>query len=230
MGGILSRRSTTIAKVTLLALTLVAVMATERVTEACTSGLVLIPTTDTTGAYVWAVDVQWQGYSSVLKTDQLVINSEFGIGDRFEVGVDVDATSGAANRRVLLNAKYVFLQSDRFTFTMAAGTQHGSPGFEPSPYVVATKDWGVLRTHLGVQRNFTENITQWFIGVDRTFDERWQIMADYATGPGSYASAGVGWTWGRWQTVLGAQWPNDGGPALAVIHVVLTGQFGKKKG
>jgi len=220
-------RSTNSRRITLFALTLVALLGTARVTQACYSGLVLIPTTDTTGAYIWAVDAQWQGYSSVLKTDQLVFNTEFGIGDRFEVGIDVDATSDASNRRVLLNAKYVFLRSDRFTFSMAAGTQHGSPGFKPSPYVVATKDWGVLRTHMGVQRNFTENITQWFFGVDRTFDERWQIMADYVTGTGSFASAGVGWTRGRWQVVLGAQWPNDGGPGIAVIHVILTGSYSK---
>jgi len=198
--------------------------------SACYSGLILIPTTDVAGAYVWVLDVQWQGYSKALYTEQVVLNTEFGLGDRFEIGIDVNATSDFADRRVRLNAKYVLFRSEQHKLELAVGTQNMSETFTPFPYVVASKDWGLLRTHAGVQRESESRRTNWFVGVDRTFDERWQVMADYTSGSENYASAGAGYVGKHWQLFLGAQWPNAGGPALAVIHVIFTGDFRRHGG
>lgn len=199
-------------------------------TKACYSGLVLIPTTDVAGAYTWVLDNQWQGYSRALRTEQLVFNTELGIGDRFEIGLDLNATSGTTDRRLLLNAKWVFFSSDRFRLRIAAGIQNMDEHFTPHPYLVATKDWGILRTHLGVQRESDGSGTNWFLGVDRILEDTWQIMADYTSGHNNYASAGAGWMGDHWQVFLGAQWPNAGGSPVVVLHVVLTGKYGKGRG
>lgn len=223
-------RSTKYTRVILFAFTLAVVFGTTQVAKACYSGLILIPTTDVAGAYTWAIDAQWQGYSAAFRTDQLMFNTEIGIGDRFEIGIDVDTTSAATEHRFLLNAKYVMFRSERTGFTVAFGVQNVNEGFTPHPYLVATKEWEVFRTHFGVQHDRDEHRNHWFIGVDRIIGDRWQVMADYTSGSENYASAGAGWMGRRWMVVLGAQWPNAGGPAVAVIHVVLTGQLGKNKG
>ena len=195
---------------------------------ACYSGLVLIPTTDVAGSYAWALDVQWQGYSRLLRTDQLLINTEFGLGERFEAGVDVDATSGEVERRVLLNAKYVFFKSGRFGISAAAGVQNMDSHFTPHPYLVCTKEWGAVRMHLGVQRESEGKGHHGFFGMDRCFGERWQVMADHTAGPENYSSAGVSWMAGRWQVLVGGQWPNEGGKPIVVLHVVVTGNLKRK--
>ena len=193
------------------------------------SGLVLIPTADVSGAYTWVLDLHWTAYSNAFSTDELLLNTEFGIGERFEIGIDMNLSRDVSDGRLLLNAKYVLLQSERHQFALAAGIQNMNEGFTPYPFLVATKDWSLFRTHFGVQRESETKRTNWFVGLDRTFDEKWQVMADYTSGEENYASAGLAWSGKRWQFMLGAQWPNAGGPAIAVFHVVLSGQSAKAR-
>jgi hypothetical protein len=195
---------------------------------ACYSGLVIIPTTDVAGAYTWTIDVQWQGLSHALKTDQLILNTEIGIGDRFEAGIDVDASSNEVDRRALFNAKCVLLKNDRLRFAVAGGVQNVTSTFTPHPYLVASKEWRALRVHFGVQREAEGKGNHAFFGVDRCFGEHWQVMADHTAGPENYSSAGIGWSAGPWQIVLGGQWPNEGGKPIVVLHVVLKGTLNKK--
>lgn len=218
-------RNTKANIVACMVLGLVGVLGPAQDVEACYSGLVIIPTADVAGPYTWALDMQWQGSSRAFKTDQLVLNTELGLGERVEVGIDIDATSGSVERRVLLNAKYVFFKSDRYRFAAAVGVQNMSQEFTPFPYVVATKDWGALRTHLGIQHEKDDNHNNWFVGIDRTFQQKWQIMADYTAGEQNCSSAGLGWIGDRWQVFLGAQWPNAGGAPLVVLHVNVVGSF-----
>ena len=192
--------------------------------QACYSGLILIPTADVTGPLAWALDIQWQGYSSAFRTDQLIVNTEWGIGDRFEMGLDVDATSGPVEHRALFNAKYVLLRSDPRRLAVAVGLQNLNRSFNSYPYVVATKDWRIMRTHAGIQHE-EDNRNRWFVGVDRALGEHWQLMADHTAGSENYSSAGVGWSGASWQVMVGGQWPNGGGSAIVVVHVVLTGSF-----
>jgi len=206
-------------------LVLISMFLVPQASEACYSGLIIIPTADVTGPYTWALDLQWQGSSRAFNTDQLVINTELGLGERFEVGLDIDATSASVERRVLLNAKYVVVKSDRHGIALAVGIQNMTQQFTPFPYVVATKDWGVLRTHLGVQHERDDNHNNWFIGIDRTFQQKWQVMADYTAGEQNFSSAGLGWIGDRWQVFVGAQWPNAGGGPLVVVHVNLMGSI-----
>lgn len=192
--------------------------------QACYSGLIIIPTADVTGPLAWVLDIQWQGYSTAFRTDQLIVNSEWGIGDRFEMGLDVDATGGPVDHRALLNAKYVLLRSDPQHLAVAVGLQNMNRSFDSYPYLVATKDWGILRTHAGIQHE-EGNRNRWFVGVDRTVGEHWQVMADHTAGSENYSSAGIGWCGASWQVMVGGQWPDAGGSSIVVVHVVLTGSF-----
>lgn len=189
---------------------------------ACYSGLIIIPTADVTGSYNWALDLQWQGYSRALRTDQLVVNTEIGIGDRFEMGIDVDATDGEVDHRVLFNAKYVFFKSERYGLATAAGIQNVNAKFTSTPYVAATEEFGATRIHAGVQHEDSSR-NNWFVGLDHWINEQWQVMADYTRGKENYLSAGAAWTGKKLQVVAGAQWPNGGGQPVAVLHVVLIG-------
>lgn len=197
--------------------------------RACYSGLVIVPTTDVAGDWMWAVDIQWQGYSRLFKTDAFVLNTEIGVGDRFEIGLDFDLSEGVEDR-ALVNAKYVFLKTKDGRFSAALGVQSTTVDFRSSPYLVTTHDWGPLRTHLGLQRTPGADRTDVLAGIDRTFSDRWQLMADYTAGPGNFTSAGVGYMRDGWQVVAGAQWPNDGGKPVLVIHVIFTGPIGRKGG
>ncbi len=226
----MSAGSTILRCVLLSVAVIVAAFGSAPASWACYSGLVLIPTADGTGPYIWALVLQWQGYSRALKTDQLVINTEFGWGERFEVGVDVDATSGSVENRALLNAKYLVVNSDAKRFALAAGVQNVGQRFTPLFYVVATKDWGVDRTHAGVQHEEDGSRNELFMGLDRSIGERWQIMADYTAGDQNAASAGVLWMAEGWQVLAGVQWPNAGGAPVAVVHVVFTGACRRSKG
>ena len=214
---------TKVKKVIRLAVLLLTSLAPLRV-PACYSGLIIIPTTDVTGAYGWALDLQWQGYSRALRTDQLVMNSEIGIGDRFEMGIDADATDGEVEHRVLLNAKVVLFRSEKHGFAAAAGIQNVNTKFTSIPYVTTSKAFGALRIHAGLQHEDSSR-TNWFLGLDHTLNERWQFMADYTRGKENFLSAGAAWLGRRWQVVVGAQWPNEGGRPIAVIHLVLVGTF-----
>jgi hypothetical protein len=197
--------------------------------RACYSGLVIIPTTDVTGDWMWAVDIQWQGTSRLFKTDAFVLNTEVGMGERFEMGLDFDLSDGAEDR-TLFNAKYVFLKSAKGRFSAALGVQNTTNDFRSSPYLVTTTDWGPLRTHLGLQRTPGEDRTDPILGVDRIVNGKWQFMADYTRGDGNFASVGVGYTFQSWQIVAGAQWPNGDGKPVVVVHVIFWGPLSRKGG
>lgn len=197
---------------------------------ACYTGLVLIPTTDVTPAYTWAVDLQYQGYSRTFRTDALILNTEIGIGDRAEIGLDLDLTSGAhTDRRALLNGKLVLYVNPDRGLALAAGLTNYHTRFAPVAYLVGSKDLGVFRVQAGAQ--YDRDASRWdgFVGLDRSFESGWSVMADYTTGDENFASVGIGWQPAeRLGILLGAQWPNGGGPGVYVIHLVLTGPFKKR--
>jgi hypothetical protein len=202
----------------------VAVVACSTPALACYSGLTVIPTTDVVCPNAWVIDIQWLGYARALRTDQLVLNTEVGLSDRFEMGVDWDATSGPVEHRAAFNAKYVFLERGKLGVSAALGVQNVNQPFKLYPYLVVTRDWGALRVHCGLQHE-EGNRRHGFFGVDRTLGGRWQLMADHTTGEMNFTSAGVGWSGRSWQVVLGAQWPNAGGAPMAIVHVIFTGSF-----
>lgn len=197
---------------------------------ACYTGLILIPTTDTACAYTWVVDLQYQSYSNAFKTNALIVNTELGLGDRAEIGLDLDVTPDAnQERRVLLNAKLVVFKSERHGFSCAVGFGNMTPSFATRAYVVATEDLKVLRLHAGLQYHKNQYRTDAFVGLDRRFANGFVLMADYTNGDPNFASAGIGYVVSeKFGFSAGVQYPNAGGPTVLVFHVVWTGTYGKR--
>lgn len=187
---------------------------------ACYSGLLIIPTADVTCPWTFSLDLQYEGSRSAFYTDALVLNTEFGLGEHIEVGVDFDLHP-EAEHRVLLNGKWVFLRSEKHRFGAAVGFANMDPRFETYPYLVLTKDFGPLRVHLGVQHE-DHRKNHAFVGVDRSFEGGWQIMADHTRGDHNWTSVGAGRCCQGWGLYLGAQWPNGGGAGRAVAHLTWT--------
>lgn len=208
------------AQAAALAFIALGLLSTHRL-QACYSGLILIPTTDVTGAYTFALDLQYESSGSAFRTEGLLVNTEFGVGDRIEVGVDFDLHRDAEHR-VLLNGKWTFLRSETHRLAAAVGFANMDPRFHPFPYLVLSKDFGLLRVHAGVQHEDEGNHNNAFVGVDRIFESGWQIMADHSQGDSNFTSVGAGRAGKAWGLYLGAQWPNAGGPGRAVVHLTWT--------
>lgn len=194
---------------------------------ACYSGLTLIPTTDTVGAKQFGVEFQVDGSIPTPKADTYILNTEVGITDRIEAGVDFDLSTDA-DPRVLFNGKYVFLKRAGGTQALAIGVCGVGEHVKASPYLVGTQDFGFLRGHvggIGVDGN-----THWFVGADRAMTDHLTLMADYTSGDENFSSLGASYQFtDRLGILAGAQFPNAGGETLFTVHLCLTGPVTKSR-
>lgn len=192
---------------------------------ACYSGLMLIPTTDTVGAKQYGIEFQVDGSIPRPKTDTYILNTEVGIKDRIEAGVDFDLSKDA-DPRLLFNGKYVFAKRADGAQAMAVGVCAVGAQVKASPYLVGTRDFGFARGHAGVIG--VEGQTCWFVGADHAMTEQLTLMADYTSGDENYSSLGASYQVSDHFGILaGAQFPNAGGDTLFTVHLCLTGLFTK---
>ncbi|HOS42641.1 MAG TPA: hypothetical protein PK794_03035, partial [Armatimonadota bacterium] len=190
---------------------------------ACYSGLTVIPTADTVGAGQYGIELQADGPTSPFESDTHILNTEIGLGDRVEVGVDFDLSKGA-DPRVLFNGKYVFATGGDGALALAAGVQNIGNGLTAVPYLVGTRDFTACRGHLGVQR--AEGNTRPFVGIDAPLGARWTLMADYTAGDENSASAGVNYQFTDRVGLLGGLiFPNDGSGTGFTVHLVFNGPY-----
>lgn len=192
---------------------------------ACYSGLTLIPTTDTVGANQYSIEFQTDGNIPTPKADTYILNTEVGITDRIEAGVDFDLSQDA-DPRVFFNGKYVFAKRADGTQAMAIGVCNVGEHLQASPYLVGTQDFGFARGHVGAIG--VEGNTRWFVGADRAMTDQLTVMADYTSGDENYSSLGASYQMTeRFGILAGAQFPNAGGETLFTIHLCLTGPLAK---
>lgn len=149
------------------------------------SGLVIIPTAETVGADQYSLEYQYNGVIQGETANVNLLNTEIGIGNRFETGIDF-GLSRDADSFVLGNIKYLLY--DKRDKALGLGVYNWGSNIKSSPYITGLRDFGILRLHLGGIRIEGEN--QWFVGTDRTFG-KWTIVADYTSGEGNFSSAGL---------------------------------------
>ncbi|MHB9037134.1 MAG: hypothetical protein ACYC64_10720 [Armatimonadota bacterium] len=191
-------------------------------TLACYSGLALIPTADMIGDRQYSAELQLDGSVSGPTSETRVINTQFGFGDRLEAGLDFDV-SDDTNTQVFVNAKYLLGTDTSRGLSFAAGVFSMEPSVKSSPYLVATKELGALRLHIGGLRSESSNY--WFTGVDRVVSSRLTLMGDYTNGNGNYSSLGFNYQLDeRVGLMLGAQFPNGSGGTLYTMHCVICGK------
>jgi len=184
----------------------------------CYSGLAVIPTADVVGAGQYSIELQTDGLLPVPRADVYILNTEAGIGDRFEVGVDFDLSEDA-DPRVLLNAKYVLAQNADCTRALALGVSGVGEGVKSVPYLVGTADLQALRLHLGGMR--LEDKTRWFIGADRDLTEKINLGVDYTEGDENYSSVALGYQLTECTGIFaGVLFPNDGGDTEFTLHLI----------
>lgn len=187
----------------------------------CYSGLAIIPTAETVGAGNYGLELQMDGAN--LDSDETVriLNTQVGIGERCEAGVDFDL-SKEADSRALINAKYIFAVDGRSNTSFALGTFNVASRFKHSPYIVATHDRSAYRLHFGGMR--TEGNNRWFTGADFGMGERWTVMSDYTSGDENYSSLGFNYQFNEGFGIMGgAMFPNSDGDTLFTMHFCFGG-------
>lgn len=192
---------------------------------ACYSGLTLIPTADTVGAKQFGIEFQVDGSLPAHAADTFILNTEFGLSDRFEAGVDFDL-SADADPTYLLNAKYVVLKRNDGAQAVAAGICNVGRHLESSPYLVGTQSFGAVRGHLGAIGS--DGKARWFAGADYALTKQLILLADYISGDENLSSLGISQQFtDNIGLLAGAQFPNTAGDTLFTVHLVINGAYAR---
>jgi hypothetical protein len=196
--------------------------------KACYTGLGLIPTADVVGESKDSVEVQFNG--SFLYGNQCtgILNTEFGLTPRVEVGLDYDF-SDSPPTRAYLNGKYVLITQDERTPELSVGICSVADKMISSPYVVATKDFNLVRGHAGVMAiNGTD---RWFVGMDKAITDKVTLMTDYTDGSENSSSIGVNYQFtNNFAMETAAVFPTQGGNTFFNIHFVFCGSLNGQGG
>lgn len=188
------------------------------------SGLVVIPTTDVVGDKQYSIEeLQTDGNFSGLTADTYLVNTEFGIGERFETGIDFDIAD-EADSRVFLNAKYIVARSADARRALAVGVFNCAENVDSTPYLVGSQRVGAGNLNMGMMH--LEGHLRPFIGLDRALTDRISVMADYTHGDDNYSSTGINYQASDALSVMvGALFPNMGGATRFSVHMVLSGSY-----
>ncbi len=193
--------------------------------RACYSGLCLIPTTDTVARKYFSFEFQVDGTVRRLTADTYILNTQFGLTDWLEAGLDFDL-SDDAEHRAYFNVKWVALRGRNGNWAVAAGVQSIDSRFlKQGPYLVATREFGPVRGHLGVMR--IDGANRMIAGVDGAVTERLTLMADYTAGRDNFSSAGVDWRISdRLEVLAGVLFPNSGAEGTRyTVHLIVCGRM-----
>lgn len=146
-----------------VALVQIGLSLTGKALNASYPGLLVVPTTDIVLPGDYVAELQVDGDLTNELDCAMSLNSQVGLNTRLEEGLDVDL-SGAADARLLLNAKYLLTPSGEEGAAFAMGVCNVGPGLKATPYWVGTRDlrWG--RTHVDIA--LIETTGQWFVGLD----------------------------------------------------------------
>lgn len=184
------------------------------------SGLAIIPTADVVPHGQYVVALQDDGVMSGMETDAFLLDSEIGIGDRFETGLDYDLTDSLA----IFNAKYVALTNHAKTQALAVGVSNVANGEEASPYLVGTTTLPAFRLHGGLWR--LEDKIRPFVGIDRNFSSRLNLSADYTGGDENYTSVGINYQFSCHLGVFaGILYPHAGGDTEFELFLNFAGPY-----
>lgn len=190
---------------------------------ACYTGLAFIPTADMVENGMYCMELQYDDTFARGNEHTRILNAELGLTARLEAGVDYDFSNGAETR-ALLNAKYLAVGEGDRNPAIAVGICNVGRRLKSSPYAVATKDFRVVRGHLGVAG--IDGSSQWFAGVDKAVTSRLTLMADYTSGDDNNSSLGFSYQSNdQFGITSGVAFPNDGGDMQFTIHFVLGGTY-----
>ena len=193
--------------------------------RACYSGLALIPTAETVGSNQYSVTLQTDGTFDKLKADTYIVNTQFGIGDRFEAGLDYDASAGI-DTRLFWNAKYILTNFNKDAAAFAIGYTGIAKNQKSAPYITLTNDFKAIRGHIGFIKS--DDKYRLFIGADKELSDKFCLMADYTYGDENLSSVALNYQMNDTISCLvGAQFPNEGGDSLFTFQIAFGGSYKK---
>lgn len=187
---------------------------------ACYSGLTLIPTAETVGDGVLSIEEQVDTSASPVRTQSHIFNTQYGIGERFEAGVDFDL-SDDVDSRALANAKYVLAPHNGKTLALAAGVYNIDTDFRSIPYLTCCAHNRVADFHFGAMR--TDGNNRWFAGIHRPLFGPVCLMADHISGDENFSAIGIECELSdRLGLLIGKQFPNGSGDPTLTFHLIVT--------
>ncbi|MHB9038817.1 MAG: hypothetical protein ACYC64_19415 [Armatimonadota bacterium] len=156
----------------------------------------LIPIVDTQPAGTVSLDFyNATVWSSTGSAPISLVATEYGIGNKFEMGFDPVLSSGST---VLINGKFRFFDETRLRPAAAIGVQNTGPNLSSQPYIVACKTFTSARLHFGVIGD--EGTARAMLGVSRQYGELFTLQSDYMSGSGNWFTlgfvlgGGTGWS------------------------------------
>lgn len=177
--------------------------------HACYSGLTIVPTADVLEHREWSIEYQVDGAFSPLTGTTNLLNTQTGVANRLELGIDIDLNR-KSETRALLNGKVKLWDDDARGRAVAAGIHNVGAKLTSIPYVVGSAAVGKGRLHAGLQK--AEGAWQGFVGADADLTERLTVMADYTPGKPFASSIGANYRiTDRVEVMAGAVIPNAGG-------------------
>ncbi len=183
----------------------------------CYSGLLVIPTAQTVGDGQYSYEFQTDGVIQGMAAETRLFNNEFGIGDRLELGVDVDLDSQCISR-VLGNGKYVAYRSHSGDLSAAFGVSNLAHRWKSAPFVVGSTRAGLVHFHLGAMS--IDGRACAICGIDRELGKL-TLMADYTGGKDGLASVGFNYQIKEsFGIMAGALLPNGDQDAGFTMHLV----------
>lgn len=189
--------------------------------SACSSALLLIPTTDVLPTGHCSIEVQGDSATPVrYKTAKEYLNTELGLSRNVEAGVDFDIGNDGGNKAIG-NFKYRFEAGKTTKLPIAVGVQGIDSRLKSTPYACTSLETRIVRLTAGALRS--DDTTQWFTGLDRAVSDKLTLMADYISGHEFFASAGFSYELTDQFSVLSyAEFPNaDGGDTVYSVHFVM---------
>ncbi|MCL5104642.1 MAG: hypothetical protein M1133_11105 [Armatimonadetes bacterium] len=185
---------------------------------ACYSGLLIIPTTDTVTPGAFSVELQTDGTVPGRSVTTRLLNTQFGVSDRLEAGLDIDLST-EADQKLLPNFKYLVFGNNDGELSGAVGVCSIQPTVGNDPYVVIGRTWGACRLFSGALR--ANGTGRWFAGADYKLNRHLTLMADFTNGGENYSSFGFNYQFDkRFAIMAGAEFPNVSGDTLFTIHFV----------
>ncbi|MEN6356694.1 MAG: hypothetical protein ABFD83_06365 [Armatimonadota bacterium] len=152
------------------------------------TGLNLIPTADTLpygetslGFSTTATRPRMDG-----ATKESLFETEFGIGEHFEFGVD---RAVGANAATLVNGKYRLYDESRLTPAVAVGMQNIATNTGSMPFIAACKTLSVARVHFGTIK--TGGTFRAMLGIEKYLSRLVTIQSDYMSGAGNWTTIGM---------------------------------------
>jgi len=189
---------------------------------ACYSGLNLIPTVDMLDKGSLSLDLQIEGKVDGLQSDTWILNSQYGLSDRLELGVDHDFSDGASPRN-LLNAKFLLPAAATLKMPIALGICNVANESKPDLYVVTAYEASIARLHFGVGKFSSEN--QWFVGLDKDV-LGCTLMLEYMQGQANFSAIGFSRDISKnLAASVGFEHPNDDSDNRYTMHITWTFPF-----